>query len=155
MIGIYSYIDVRNMEVLYIGQSRNIYKRHRGHHHGQQPIDKLLKKDPIRYQLRIECECSVDELNDREMYYIEKYKPLYNYTKGGDYRYSEMRLNNKYTLWDTSKLRYISHINQNRSRPFRLYYISQYVPIGYFEEWFTGEMVWNMIDDEVGDNDET
>lgn len=155
MIGIYSYIDVKTMEVLYVGQSRNIYQRHRGHFSGSQPIDKVLAKDPIRYQLRIECECSIDELNDKEKYYIAKYNPLYNCTKGGDYRHSEMSVNNKYTLWDTKKLHYVSHINQNRNRPFRLWYNSQYVPIGYFEEWFTGEMLWNMINDEVGDNDET
>lgn len=150
MIGIYSYVDVKeNNKVLYVGQSRNIYKRHRRHFHGNQPIDKILKSDPIRYQLRIECLCPIDELNEKETYYIELYSPEHNYTKGGDYNYTTMGGMRKYDLWDTSKFRYISHINQNRNRPFRLYYKGEYVNCGYFEDWMSAEIVWNLIDAEV------
>lgn len=148
MIGIYSYVDIKTMKVLYIGQSRNIYRRHRSHAHGHQPIDILIQDDPIRYQLRIECECDVLELNDKERYYIDLYSPEYNFTKGGDYQYNSDGGLRKYDLWDTSKIKYISHINQKRNKPFRLYYHNHYINLGYFEDWISAEIVWKLIDEE-------
>lgn len=148
MIGIYSYVDIKTMEVIYVGQSRRVYERHREHFHGQQPIDKKLRDDPIRYQLRIECECSTEELNDKEKKYIALYNPEYNYTSGGDYNYTTMCGSRKYDLWDTSKIHYVSHVNQNRNRPFRLYYKGQYVNLGYFEDWISAEVVWDLINEE-------
>jgi hypothetical protein len=140
--------------VLYVGQSRDVYKRHREHtrdtQKNKQPIDKKICLDLRRYVLHIEEICNESELNELEKFYIEEYSPPYNCTKGGDYNYQQhINSKGKYILWDTSKVYYVSHLNQNRSKPFRLYYYGYYVPIGYFEDPFTVELIWEIIDEEA------
>ena len=146
--GIYLYRDLKEDEVIYVGQSVNIYSRHRNHlspsSYNSQPINRVLQNDPSRYILEIERRCSKEELNDLERMYIEVLKPKLNFTLGGDFYVSQKSVG-KYTLWDTNKTYYISHINQHRNRPFRLYYNGWYVPCGYFETWFDAEFVWNLI----------
>lgn len=141
--GIYSYRDLKNgYKIIYIGQSRDIYHRHRAHSRkkkNNQPIDLKILEDNRRYVLYIEELCEEHELNDLEREYIEKYQPQYNCTKGGDYVHNKHIKGGKslYTLWDSNSVHYVSHKNQNRSKPFRWYYHGWYVRVGYFEDWST------------------
>lgn len=147
--GIYLYRDLKEDEVIYVGQSKNIYQRHRQHfhesHYHSQPINRVLQNDPSRYILEIENRCSPKMLNELEQKYIALLKPKFNFTLGGTHTKYE-RTPKK--MWDTSKCHYISHINQRRHRPFRFYYNGWYVPCGYFEEWFTIELIWNIVKEE-------
>lgn len=155
--GIYSYRDLKQgYKIVYIGQSRDIYHRHRNHCRDakyNQPIDKVILSDPKRYVLYIEELCDECELNTLEALYIKQYNPMYNCTRGGDYTHAHHHSGaKKYDkFWDTKKLHYISHENQKRNRPFRLYYKGFYVPCGYFEDWVAGECVWELINQEVED----
>lgn len=106
-----------------------------------------MQNDEHRYSIDVIKECSPKELNDLEIFYINKLKPKFNFTKGGDFNYCK-RQHGKYTMWDTSKMHYISHKNQNRNKPFRLCYYGYYVPCGYFEDPWTAQLVWSLIDDE-------
>ena len=87
--GIYLYRDLKEDEVVYVGQSVNIYSRHRNHlspsSYNSQPINRVLQNDPSRYILEIERRCSKEELNDLERMYIEVLKPKFNFTLGGDF----------------------------------------------------------------------
>lgn len=154
--GIYSYRDLREKyKVIYIGQSRDIYRRHRSHCGNQkhkQPIDKIIATDPKRYVLYIEDICDITQLNDLERKYIKKYQPIYNYTKGGDYIHKKTHNNSnkRYTkYWDTRKTRYINAQTCHRNRAFRVYYNGYYVPCGFFEDWISAHIVWDLIDEEV------
>ena len=145
--GIYSYRDLKEgYKIVYIGQSRDIYHRHRSHLRDSrynQPIDKEILKDHKRYVLYIEEICDADELNQLEAKYINKYKPEYNYRKGGDYVHHKHSQGSKslYEFWDSKTTHYVSHKNQNRSKPFRWYYKGWYVPVGYFMEWYSIEIL--------------
>lgn len=149
--GIYFYRDLKEDEIVYVGQSRDIYQRHRGHlvpsSYDEQPINRIIQNDPARYILEIERRCSPNELNDLEIMYIKLLQPKFNFTSGGDFIPSNTR-KGRYTLWDNKKTYYISHENQSRNRPFRLYWFGFYVACGYFETWFEAELIWNIIEEE-------
>lgn len=147
--GIYSYRDIKNdFKVIYVGQSKNIYKRHRGHlaqcHKNKQVINKILQKDPTRYSLQIEIECEIEQLDSFEKLFIAAYEPKFNFHEGGKIM-NPPKSKGKYTLWDNKKTYYISHKNQNRNRPFRLYYNGHYIGGCYFEEWFSIDIVHKLI----------
>lgn len=158
--GIYYYRDLKEDKVIYVGQSKNIYTRHRNHFaksaYNDQPINRILQNDPLRYILEIERRCSPSELNVLEKEYIALLKPKFNFTTGGDYvpKHKNHKEHKKKlcSLWCTWKCHYISHVNQKRNRPFRLYYKGWYVPCGYFETWIELEMVWEMIKEEDNEN---
>ena len=155
LCGIYSYRDLRDgHKIVYIGQSRDIYHRHRAHARDKksnQPIDLKILEDNKRYIVRIEKYCEPNELNDLEKEYIKKYQPKYNCTKGGDYVHHKHGKGGKseYTLWDSSKVHYVSHKNQNRSKPFRWYYHGWYVKIGYQSEWYTIYILNDIAEEEA------
>jgi len=152
--GIYSYRDIKNdFKVVYIGQSKDIYKRHRQHliksSKNTQPINRVLQSDPLRYSIQIEVECSKDELDAYERLFIKYYNPKFNFTKGGIGQYPKRKNNGKYKFWDSKKTHYISHKNQNRNRPFRLYYDGYYIGGCYFEEWFTINIIHKLIEEAI------
>lgn len=148
--GIYFYIDLKEDEIVYVGQSTDIYQRHRNHlipsNYNGQPINRIIQNDPPRYILEIERRCSPDELDDLEKMYIELLHPKFNFTSGGNF--VPQKREGKYTLWETAKAHYISHKNQSRKRPFRWYYKGSYVPCGYFEEWFTIYLLCKIVEEE-------
>ena len=88
MIGIYKITNRINGKS-YIGQSNNIERRFREHKYISSETNDSLKKAYIKYgrenfEFIILEECSIEELNEREIYYIQLVKPEYNRTKGGD-----------------------------------------------------------------------
>ena len=90
--GIYKITNLINGKV-YIGQSINVYRRMKAHlweldRNGNNMIlHKAFKKYGIEnFSYELICECSAEELNEKEIYFIEKYDSYnngYNATKGG------------------------------------------------------------------------
>lgn len=92
MIGIYKITNLINNKV-YIGQSVDIAKRWSAHKHPQNNEKTALQAAFHKYgienfQFEIIEECKEDELNDKEMYWIEFYNSYndggYNMTRGGE-----------------------------------------------------------------------
>lgn len=90
--GIYCYIDKKNNSIVYIGKDSYIDKerRHKSHcsekKYNEQQINKVIQNNPSRYEYKIikEGNFSEKDLNNLEIFYIKKYDPLFNFTKGGD-----------------------------------------------------------------------
>lgn len=89
MVGIYKITNNINGKS-YIGQSKHIKRRWREHINGTEgsAISKAIKKyGAENFSFEIIERCSIDCLDDKEVYYIEKYntfKEGYNMTVGGD-----------------------------------------------------------------------
>lgn len=74
--GIYFVIDSDN-KVLYIGQTKSLVKRWKGHHRKHQFLQ-ITEKSFIKIAWLI---CAVEDLTSAESYLINYYRPLYNQTK--------------------------------------------------------------------------
>ena len=100
--GIYCYIDKKDNQIVYVGKDSNIdkNKRHREHFspskYDAQPVNRIVQNNPDRYiyQLLWEVDdCTDNHINQMEIYYINEYKPHFNFTEGGEgvsgFRHSE------------------------------------------------------------------
>ena len=88
MIGIYIIRNKINGKC-YIGKTNNIKRRFIEHRTIYHETNKSLKLAYKKYGLEnfsfeVLEECTVERLNEREIYYIKKIKPEYNRTSGGD-----------------------------------------------------------------------
>ena len=95
--GIYGYYDTEKNQIVYIGQSKDIFLRHSHHinplYYKNQVINRVLQNNPHRYKLVIIKARSGFSKEDRdilEKHYIEFYNTFrddnkFNYTPGGDY----------------------------------------------------------------------
>lgn len=88
MIGIYKITNKINNKC-YIGQSNNIKRRFTEHrcigHETNKSLKIAYKKYGIEnFGFEILEECTLEELNEKEIYWINKLKPQYNRTSGGD-----------------------------------------------------------------------
>ncbi|MNK57583.1 GIY-YIG catalytic domain protein [compost metagenome] len=89
MTGIYKITNNVNNKA-YIGQSKHIARRWREHINGQESSvisNAIRKHGEENFTFEVLEECLIDELPDREVYYIDKFKTYgagYNMTKGGD-----------------------------------------------------------------------
>lgn len=96
IVGIYKIENLINHKV-YIGQSRNIEKRWNRHkstilnqndHNYENPLYRAIRKYGIEnFQFSILEKCSIEELNQKEIYWINFYNSFfngYNLTFGGD-----------------------------------------------------------------------
>ena len=94
MIGIYKITNLVNNHC-YIGQSRMIEKRWLAHKETSQnknshayhyPLQSAFRKYGIdQFSFEVLEECSLSELNEKEIYWIDYYNPEYNQTVGGNY----------------------------------------------------------------------
>jgi len=95
MIGIYKITNNINHHS-YIGQSKNIKRRWNNEKSASSdvtsksynyPLSRAFRKYGIQnFTFEVIEECSTDDLNERENYWINKLKPEYNQTSGGDYQ---------------------------------------------------------------------
>lgn len=95
MIGIYKITNQTN-DHCYIGQSRNIKNRWADHKASafnpadkgyNYPLYRAFRKYGLEmFNFEIIEECSIEELNDKEKYWISYFHPEYNQTAGEDYR---------------------------------------------------------------------
>lgn len=96
-VGIYKITNNINNKC-YIGQSRNVEKRWENHKYRNldYPLYRAFRKYGIQnFTFEIIEECSVDELNSKEAYWIEYYCPEYNQTVGGDFKIVPQKLTEK------------------------------------------------------------
>ena len=101
MIGIYKFTNKINGKH-YIGQSKNIMQRKQKHYNTSQNTDSkdyfcsfhcaIRKYGFDNFSFEVLEECSVNELNEKECYYIQKYNSIvpngYNMTLGGSSSHS-------------------------------------------------------------------
>lgn len=84
--GIYYYWDNEKDELAYIGRSNNCERRRREHLNNNKEslqFDKILQKNPKRYDFNIMLECTQEELDSEEILAIKMYKPKFNFHIGG------------------------------------------------------------------------
>jgi len=101
MIGIYRIVNDINQHC-YIGQSVQIEKRWQNHKVAafnindkgyEYPLYRAFRKYGIEnFTFEIIEECSQEELNEKEHYWISYYQPEYNQTEGGDYQIIPQKL---------------------------------------------------------------
>lgn len=92
MNGIYCFIDSTNNKIVYVGKDSWIHRKKRYYDHRQpkryndQPINRVLQNNPDRYEYKVLKKGHFKEnlLNALEILYIRRYKPLFNFTIGGD-----------------------------------------------------------------------
>lgn len=95
--GIYGYYDKKNHQIVYIGQSKDIFARHYQHmkpsHYNKQSINRILQNNKHRYKLviiKVRSTFSKEDRDILEKHYIEFYNTFFddnkfNYTPGGDF----------------------------------------------------------------------
>jgi hypothetical protein len=107
VVGIYKITNLVNGKV-YIGQSINIEKRWKTHKKDalwkdglnyEYPLYRAIRKYGIKnFSFEIIEECAIDELNEREIFYIAKYDSYengYNQTRGGTEKTYQRKLSEK------------------------------------------------------------
>ena len=91
--GIYCYLDIKQDEIVYIGKDSHINKnqRHKDHYkqcnYNIQKINQVLQNNLNRYKYCVLWtidDCTDNHLNQMEIYYINKYNPKFNFTRGGE-----------------------------------------------------------------------
>ena len=102
MIGIYKITNNINNNC-YIGQSRDILKRWQNHQIAafnkndkgyEYPLYRAFRKYGLQnFSFDILEQCTINELNDKEIYWINFFKPVYNQTEGGNYNIVPQKLN--------------------------------------------------------------
>ena len=123
MIGIYKITNKIN-NLSYIGQSTQIEQRFREHkksYNWYREKNKKLYKDILEYGINnfsfeILEECSIEELNNKEQYYIKYYNTYpdqYNMTPGGQFNAEESHPSHKLTKQDVINIR-TRYNNQER-----------------------------------------
>lgn len=123
MIGIYKITNKIN-NLSYIGQSTQIEQRFREHkksYNWYREKNKKLYKDILEYGINnfsfeILEECSIEELNNKEQYYIKYYNTYpdqYNMTPGGQFNAEENHPSHKLTKQDVINIR-TRYNNQER-----------------------------------------
>lgn len=154
MIGIYKITKKENGKA-YIGQSNNIERRFAQHcYKGEKakiPLDIAIKKygkDAFTFEV-IE-ECSSEQLNEREAYWIKYYDTVkngYNCSEGGDQQSTgENNGRSKLTEKDIIKIR-TAYANHERQQDVYQNY-KDIISFGYFQNLWQGRS-WSHIMPEV------
>lgn len=102
--GIYQIVNNINGKG-YIGQSRNIEKRWLAHKESKEdyPLYKAFRKYGVEnFTFQILEECSTEDLNEKEKFYIKTEHSEYNQTEGGDYQTVPQKLGNE--VWKEIQL---------------------------------------------------
>ena len=112
MIGIYK-IENQLNNMIYIGQSKNIAQRWKNHRASAKkentPLYCAIRKYGIEnFTFEVIEECEIEQLNDREIYWIafyNSYKKGYNQTPGGEGNHSPLKLTENQVLEIYEKLK--------------------------------------------------
>ena len=123
MTGIYMITNLINGKS-YIGQSVDIKRRFWDHrcitHETNRHLKNALRKygkDSFKYEILEEC--SQEDLDDREIYYIEKLQPEYNVTPGGQGRKKRLPESVKEELREKSKKQWADKTEEEKERIIR------------------------------------
>lgn len=139
MIGIYKITNLSTGQC-YIGQSKDLKQREYQHwHDNQSSIDKAISENPNNFKFEILEECSIEELTEKETFYIAKYNSAsesnYNCAIGGCSRPGYKNSNCKLDLLDIIMIRsaYDNHTNKHEI----------YEKVKHKVSWRGFEKVWN------------
>ena len=154
MIGIYKITKIENGKS-YIGKSNNIERRFKEHQTkgkaSRIPVDEAIEKYGIyAFTYEIIEECSLEELNEKEQYWIKYYNTKengYNCSDGGDAAtYGENNGRSKLTEQDVIEIRtaYNNHLKQKDV--YENY--KDKITFGYFQNLWQGRS-WSHIMPEV------
>lgn len=146
MIGIYKITNLINNKC-YIGQSIHIEKRFAQHKspyeiecNSDKPLYQAFKKYGIEnFSFEILEECTQDELNDKEKFYIEKYQSLihqngYNIRSGGEGNNGENHPKHKLTEDDVRDIR-TRYNNRERCKEVEALYKDRIGHSGFSKIW--------------------
>lgn len=154
MIGIYKITNLVNGKT-YIGQSNNIERRFKEHQQKGEssriPVDIAIKKygkDMFSYDI-VE-ECKLEELNEKETYWIKKYHTKedgYNCNDGGSSQSSgENNGRSKLTEKDVILIRKAYNNHKKQSEVYELF--SDKISFGHFQNVWQGR-IWSNVMPEV------
>lgn len=154
-IGIYK-ITNKNNGKIYIGQSNNIERRFKQHQQkgaeSRIPLDIAIKKygkDNFTYEI-IEL-CSLEELNEKQSYWIKYYNSIengYNCSEGGDQQsVGENNGRSKLTEEDVILIRK-AYQNHQKQKDIYNTYFSNKISFQYFQNVWQGQS-WSYIMPEV------
>ena len=141
MIGIYKITNLINGKV-YIGQSQNIesrFKEHLYHHNASNIGRDIYKYKAENFSFEILEECSKEELDEKEDYYIYKYNSIengYNLIKGGQNNIGESNSNAKLSREDVYKIREAYKNHQKQYDIYQKY--SNKISLGHFQAIWQG-----------------
>ena len=155
MIGIYKITEINNPTMFYIGQSNNIERRFKEHIYKTSKFsripfdDYITEKGKEAFKFEILEECLIEELNEKEKYWIDKLKAKNsgNKTDGGltDVIGSH-NPNSKLTEEDVKNIR-IAYNNHLRQKDVYENYKDK-ISFGYFQNLWQGQ-TWSHIMPEV------
>lgn len=154
MIGIYKITKKENGKA-YIGQSNNIERRFQQHcYKGEKariPLDIAIKKyGKDAFTFEILEECSLQQLNERESYWIKYYDTIkngYNCSEGGDQQSTgENNGRSKLTEQDVIKIRKAYANHQKQQSVYAEY--KDLISFAYFQNLWQGRS-WSHIMPEV------
>ena len=126
MIGIYKITKKENGKS-YIGQSNDIERRFKEHTFKNKiPIDKAIQKyGKESFQFEILEECSLDELDEKERYWINYYNTYkgfgYNCSEGGGLNFGENNGRALITESDIINIRKAYNAHKNRKETYQKY----------------------------------
>jgi group I intron endonuclease len=151
MNGIYAWKNIQNGK-MYIGQTKYIVDRPYDHFkcstsHGQKFENAIKKYGKKSFKLII-LDKNVSNLNIMEKHYIRVYSSYingYNSTLGGNGIYPDIIECPHNILWNCRYTHIVNNTNYNRKKMFRLYYGNYYVPIGYFIDPITTDIIGKLI----------
>lgn len=152
MNGIYAWKNIQNNK-MYIGQTKYITDRPYDHFkystaHGQKFENAIKKYGKENFKLII-LDMNVSNLNIMEKHYIRVYSSYingYNSTLGGQMICNHDDFEHPHsTLWNCHYTYIVNNTNHNRKKMFRLYYGTYYVPVGYFIDPISTDIIGRLI----------
>ena len=151
MIGIYKFTNLINGKI-YIGQSRNIERRYKDHLNRAKNnfasnneyntlIHKAIRKYGIKnFSFEILEECSIEELNNKEEYWINYYNSFsekgYNLNSGGNQ-------NEQSRKFDDAFIEKIQYLLQNTTKTYDEIHNEYNISTGRISEINTGKLNFN------------
>jgi len=154
MIGIYKITRIDTGKS-YIGQSNDIQRRFKEHQTKGEasriPVDIAIKKYGINaFTYEIVEECSIEQLNEKEKYYIEYYDTKnngYNCNEGGDQQtIGENNSRSKLTEEDIIEIRKAYNNHEKQKDVYKKY--ENIISFGYFQNLWQGR-AWSHVMPEV------
>jgi len=153
MIGIYSFLE-NNTGKRYIGYSDNIKRRYSEHltkTNSRIPFDTILQSKGIEnFTFEILEECNINELSEKEKYYIQLYNSKipngYNYSDGGDGFHGEDNGRSILTESDIIAIRMAYNQHLRKREVYKQY--QNLIAFGTFEHVWEGK-TWIYIMPEV------